>query len=127
MSMLIARILTHCVRACQALDEALGELAEDVVVRHAAPAFGLDPFRPQAVPPAPFREQVAPPDHVQERPVHGKAATVPGAVIVVEIAVYRDPAGFGESDRLLDLAALEVALLQSRHPGQPRAEGQTGL
>jgi hypothetical protein len=31
-------------------------------------------------------------------------------VIGVEVAVHGDAAGFGEGDRILDLAALEIAL-----------------
>src|SRR5256885_5409473 len=83
---------------------------EDVVMSHAPSFPRLDPFRAETVPPAP-RFQVRPQaDDVQERFLPAHAADG-GPVIGVEVAMDRNAARLSKSDRLLDLPALEVALL----------------
>lgn len=107
--------MTQCGKAAsrsgsKALDQAFGEHAEDVDVGHFAVLFRLDRALRDAVGANPFLEVLAEADHVHERLFHNETARRPLPVIGVEVAVHGDTAGFGESDRLLDLAALEVAL-----------------
>jgi hypothetical protein len=97
-------------RSLQAFDQPISELSEDVHVGDFAALFGLDRALGDAVQPDPELEVFAQSDDVQERLFHHEAARRTPAVVAVEVAVDGDPAGFGESDRLFDLAALEVAL-----------------
>lgn len=73
----------------------------------------LDPFRPQTVLTTPFREHWAQPNDVEEGPLAHHAPDH-GTVVVVEVAVDGDPAGFRKRDRLFDLAALEILLPERR-------------
>jgi hypothetical protein len=55
----------------------------------------------------PLFEIVSQTDYVKEGPFASHAANR-GAMVVVEVAMHRDAAGFCERDRLSDLAAFEV-------------------
>src|SRR4029077_10221579 len=78
---------------------------------HPAPLLGLDPPRSQAVPAPPFLERLSQPDDVKERPLPRHAANR-RAGVVIEVAVHGDPARFRKSDRLFDLAPLEIPFPQ---------------
>src|SRR5437762_9304679 len=96
-------------RRRKALDELPGEGAEDVVVGDAAPLLGLNPLRPEAVFAAPLLEARPESDHMQERPLPAHAPDG-RAMVVVEVAVHGDAAGFRKGDRFPDLPPLEIAL-----------------
>src|SRR2546430_9448494 len=96
----------------EALDDRLRRGSEDVVMRNLAPLLRLDPFRSQAVEPAPLFELHTEPDHMKKGLLTRKTADG-RAVIRVEVAVHRDPARLSERDRLLYLAALKVLFVQS--------------
>jgi hypothetical protein len=107
--------MTHCGKVAsrsgsEAFDQAFGELAEDVDVGHFPAPFGLDGALGYAVEADPGLQVLAQADHVQKWLLHDEPAHRAAAVIGVEVAVDGDPARLGERDRLLDLAALEVAL-----------------
>ena len=95
----------------QAFDQALGIRAEHVILGDLSPLFGLDPLGPQAALAPPLLEDRAQADHVQERAL-ARDPPDSGAVVVIEVAVDCDASRLGKCDRLFDLAALEVALLQ---------------
>jgi hypothetical protein len=94
----------------EAVDQLLGELSEDVNVSDFAVLLRLDRALRNAVQADPHLQVFTQADDVQKRLLHHEAAHRDLPVIGVEVAVNRDPAGFGEGDRILDLAALEIAL-----------------
>src|SRR5712671_7018382 len=98
------------VRAFHSRDQQLSRGPEHVVVRNFAPLLRLDPLRAQTMMPAPLLEDRPQPDDMQE----GLLTRHPSdlrAVVVVEVPVDRNAAGFGKGDRFLDLAPLEVPLV----------------
>lgn len=107
--------MTRCAIAAsqsgsQAVDQLLRELAKNVDMRHLSMLLGLDGAFGNSVQTDPRFQVFAQSDDVQERFFHHEAAHRYLAVIAVEVAVDRNPARFGEGDRLLDLSALEIAL-----------------
>src|SRR5579859_7361974 len=98
-------------RRPQALDQLQRELAEDVVMGDQPPLLGLDPLPPQPVAGSPELQPRPQPQDVEKGPLAPPPPDL-GPVVMVEVAVDRDPAGLREGDRLPDLAALEVAFDQ---------------
>jgi len=101
---------------------------EHVVVRDLAPLLGLDPFRPEAVLPAPLFEHGAKPDDMKEWTLADHAPDR-RAVVRVEVAMDRDAACFGERNRFSDLATLEVFFAEWLAHGAdfPRVQTLAGL
>src|ERR1700692_2179045 len=89
---------------------------------HLPALFRLDPFRAQAVLAAPLLEHGPQSDDVEEGPLAHHAPDH-RPVVVVEVAVHGDAAGFRKSYRLLDLAPLEVLLPKRRGARHVRAAG----
>src|SRR5258708_2829488 len=92
-------------------DQRLGGGAEDVVVRPLAALLGLDRLGPQPVLPAPLNECGAQPGDAEKWFLAHHPADR-RAVVIIEVAVNRYAARFGERQGLFDLATLEIALPQ---------------